>query len=94
MALDFFGQLAPTQPAAATGRRLVGRSVDPLRRYSRRSVVAVAFGLASPLVYACVAQTSGDWSLFERSGSITTAIGLLVASRRYVRHSWGAYCGW
>ena len=76
-----------TQPAVATGWRLVGRSVNPLRRYSRRSAPAVMLGLTPPLVFACLAQASGDWRLFERSGSITTAIGLLVASRPYIRHS-------
>lgn len=41
----------------------------------------------SPLVLcACLASNSGNWDLFERSGSITTAIGLLVASRRYIQY--------
>jgi hypothetical protein len=29
---------------------------------------------------------AGRWELFERSGSITTAVGLAVASRRYIRY--------
>ena len=52
-----------------------------------RSFVAVVIGLCPPIVCGCIAQTSGGWGLFERSGSITAAIGLLAASRRYVHHS-------
>ena len=41
--------------------------------------------ISPPILCACLASYSGNWDLFERSGSITTAIGLLVASRRYVQ---------
>ena len=34
-----------------------------------------------------LARETGRWDLFERSGSITIAIGLLLASRRYIRYS-------
>ena len=87
MTADPPGQPASTQPAAPNGRLLVARPADLLRIYSRRTAVTVALGLAPPVAFACVAQISGDWSLFERSGSISTAIGLLVASRRYVSQS-------
>jgi len=46
-------------------------------------VVVVVLGLCPPLLCAWFAQSSGNWDLFERSGSIPTAIGLVVASRHY-----------
>jgi hypothetical protein len=49
-------------------------------------VVVVVLGLCPPLLGGWFAQSSGNWDLFERSGSITTAIGLLVASRRYFQY--------
>ena len=33
-----------------------------------------------------MAQSSGNWDLFERCGSLTAAIGLVVASRRYFQY--------
>ena len=58
----------------------------PLNRYGVRRLAAVALGLSPPLVCAVLAEGSGRWDLFERSGSITAAIGLLLASRRYIQH--------
>jgi hypothetical protein len=49
-------------------------------------VVVVVLGLCPPLLGGWFAQSSGNWNLFERSGSITTAIGLVVASRRYFQY--------
>ena len=46
-------------------------------------LVVVVFGLCPPLLGGWFAQSSGNWDLFERSGSMTVAIGLVVASRRY-----------
>jgi hypothetical protein len=54
--------------------------------YLLRSIVTMALGTCLLLVCACLAQSTGRWELFERSGSITATIGLLLASRRYVRH--------
>jgi hypothetical protein len=48
--------------------------------------MVVTWGLAPPVICAWWAQSSGRWDLFERSGSITTAIGLIVASRRYLKY--------
>jgi hypothetical protein len=60
--------------------------VWPLRAYRVRRVAAVILALAPPIACAFLARESGRWDLFERSGSITTAIGLLLASRRYIRY--------
>jgi hypothetical protein len=60
--------------------------VRPLRRYRVRRVAATIMAISPPIFCACLASNSGNWDLFERSGSITTAIGLLVASRRYVQY--------
>ena len=59
--------------------------VRHLRRYRWRRVAATIMAISPPILCACLASNSGNWELFERSGSITTAIGLLVASRRYVQ---------
>jgi len=50
-----------------------------------RPVAALA-ALSPPVGSACYAQEMGRWDLFERAGSITVAIGLLLASRRYLQH--------
>ncbi len=57
-----------------------------LRKYRVRRIVATVLAITPPVLFACLAAKSGNWDLFERSGSITTAIGLLVASRRYIEH--------
>jgi len=49
-------------------------------------VVVVMLGLCPPLLGGWFAQSSGNWDLFERSGSLTAAIGLVVASRRYFQY--------
>ena len=61
--------------------------VWPVRAYRVRRVAAIILALAPPIACAFLARESGRWDLFERSGSITTAIGLLLASRRYIRYS-------
>lgn len=54
--------------------------------YIVRSVVTVVLAVCPSIVCASLAENSGHWELFERSGSIITAIGLLLASRRYIRY--------
>ena len=49
-------------------------------------MVFVVLGLCSLLLGGWFAQSSGNWDLFERSGSMTVAIGLVVASRRYFQY--------
>jgi hypothetical protein len=51
-----------------------------------RLVVVVVLGLCPPLLGGWFAQSSGNWDLFERSGSMTAVIGLVVASRRYFQY--------
>ncbi len=68
----------PAQPVAA--------SFWHVRKYRFRRIAAVTLAISPPILSAYLAETSGNWEWFERSGSITTAVGLLVASRRYIEH--------
>ena len=61
--------------------------VWPLKQYRVRRVAAIFVAISPPIACAFLASEFGRWDLFERSGSITTAIGLLLASRRYIRYS-------
>jgi hypothetical protein len=72
------------QPGNADSPHLPG--LWHLRRYRVRRLAATALALSPPIVCACLAGNSGNWDFFERSGSITTGIGLLVASRRYIQY--------
>jgi hypothetical protein len=58
----------------------------PLTSHSVRGIVSVVLAVLPPIVCASIAESSGNWDLFERSGSITAAIGLIVASRRYIHY--------
>jgi hypothetical protein len=60
--------------------------VPYFRRYRIRGVAQAIMAISPPILCAYLASHSGNWDLFERSGSITTAIGLLMASRRYVQY--------
>jgi len=51
------------------------------------SIAMIALAICPEIICACIAQASGHWDLFERSGSITTIIGLLLASRPYFEHT-------
>lgn len=74
----------------ASGEILTGHlkavGLLPLNRYGAGRLVAAVLAVSAPFIFALLAEGSGRWDLFERSGSITAAIGLFVASRRYVRH--------
>jgi hypothetical protein len=59
-------------------------SVTP-RAYHARRAAAVFIAISPPVVCALFAGGPDRWDLFERSGSVTTAIGLLLASRRYLQ---------
>jgi hypothetical protein len=48
-------------------------------------LIVLAVGPA--ILCAWLAQSSGSWQMFERSGSVITIVGLLLASRRYIEHS-------
>jgi|SRR5271165_751881 len=67
-------------------RYLKAGGLLPFNRYLARRLFAVAMAITPPVVFAWFADGTEHWELFERSGSITTAIGLLLASRRYIRH--------
>ncbi|SOE87374.1 hypothetical protein SAMN05446935_7990 [Burkholderia sp. YR290] len=51
--------------------------------YIVRSIALVVLAVCPAVVCAFLAQTSSHWGLFERSESIVTIIGLLLASRHY-----------
>ena len=61
-------------------------ALQALRVHGPRFVLVAIVSLAAPVGCAVFASSSGRWDLFERSGSITTACGLLLASRRYIRY--------
>lgn len=52
-----------------------------------RSVALIVLAVSPALICARLAQTSAHWGLFERSGSIVTIIGLLLASRHYFAYT-------
>ncbi|MEX3994083.1 hypothetical protein AB4Y35_25300 [Paraburkholderia sp. EG286A] len=51
------------------------------------SVAMIALAVSPAFICACIAHASGHWDLFERSGSVITMIGLLLASRPYFEHT-------
>ena len=74
------------QFAKAPARYLGAIGLLPLNRYGAARLIAVAVAMSPPIVFAWLADGTGRWDLFERSGSITAAVGLLLASRRHMRH--------
>jgi hypothetical protein len=54
--------------------------------YRARGVVAIILAVSPPLICAWFATGPDPWALFERSGSLTSAVGLLLASRQYLEH--------
>ena len=54
------------------------------RAYRARRVAAFILAMSPPLICAWFVKGPDRWDLFERSGAITCAIGLLLASRRYL----------
>lgn len=55
--------------------------------YIFRSIAMIALAVSPAIICAYLAQASGRWDLFERSGSVITITGLLLASRRYLEHT-------
>ena len=51
-------------------------------RVSRTAAILVA--ISAPVLCAIFVRGPERWDYFERSGAITTTIGLLLASRRYL----------
>ncbi|MFM0341351.1 hypothetical protein [Paraburkholderia fungorum] len=47
----------------------------------------ILLAVSPAIICAYLAQTSANWHLFERSGSIITITGLLFASGRYFEHT-------
>jgi uncharacterized membrane protein len=58
----------------------------PPRAYLAVKVAALILGVIAPLIGAWIATGRDRWDLFAQSGSITSAVGLLLASRRYLGH--------
>ena len=48
--------------------------------------IAALLALIPPVACAFYAESQERWDLFERTGSITAAVGLVLASRRYLQH--------
>ncbi|MGV2287266.1 hypothetical protein AAHK20_01010 [Trinickia sp. YCB016] len=55
--------------------------------YIVRSIALIVLAVCPAIICACLARTPAGWHLFERSGSIVTIAGLLLASRRYFEHT-------
>lgn len=55
--------------------------------YIARSIALVVLAVFPSIICAYLAQTTAHWSLFERSGSIVTITGLLLASRHYFAYT-------
>jgi|SRR5579862_3626716 len=73
--------LRSARTAAATLLALAG--VSPLNAYGVRRTLVFLVALCPTVLSAW----AGQWDLFERSGALTSAIGLIIASRRYVERS-------
>ncbi|HZR37691.1 MAG TPA: hypothetical protein VFA75_20130 [Nevskia sp.] len=73
-------------PAIATPDGRGPPRIRPLRANRLRRAIAIGLAVCPALVSAVLAQSLDRWELFERAGSITTAIGLLLASRRHIRY--------
>ena len=54
---------------------------------AHRGIAAIILAVSPPLIAARFATVHDRWDVFERSGSLTSAIGLVVASRRYLGYS-------
>ncbi|WP_233848793.1 hypothetical protein [Paraburkholderia sp. HD33-4] len=71
--------------------RAVGRLCEKTLRtpwgYIFRSIAMIGLAVSPAIVCAHFAQVSARWDLFERSGSVITITGLLLASRRYLEHT-------
>jgi hypothetical protein len=71
----------------AADQRTKNGPLPPRAPHLHRVAAVIALAICAEIVGAFIATKTGRWDLFERSGSIVTAVGLLVASRRYVRFS-------
>ena len=74
-------------PGNLLARRMNAMGLRPFNRHSLRHLAVVTLAISPPFLCALIAERTGRWDLFERSGSITAAVGLLIASRRYIGHS-------
>jgi hypothetical protein len=54
--------------------------------YRARRLAAGILAVSPPLICAWFATGPDRWDLFERSGALTSSVGLLLASRQYLRH--------
>jgi len=75
-----------TQLRSAAADLLQVAGLRPLNAFGLRRVVTLALAVLPPIICAAIAESSANWDLFERSGSITAAVGLVVASRRYIHY--------
>ena len=54
---------------------------------AHRGIAAIILAVIPPLICARFATVHDRWDVFEKSGSLTSAIGLVAASRRYLGYS-------
>ena len=60
------------------------RSLTP-GAYRARRAAAILLAVSPPIICALFVTGPNHWTLFERTGSLTAAIGLLLASRQYLQ---------
>ncbi|MEM5314397.1 hypothetical protein [Paraburkholderia sp. JHI869] len=75
------------EPYSSTVDRLCAEALRTPWGYIFRSIAMIALAVSPAIVCAYLAQASARWDLFERSGSVITITGLLLASRRYLEHT-------
>ncbi|RZF25783.1 hypothetical protein EVC45_31370 [Paraburkholderia sp. UYCP14C] len=76
-----------TEPYSGAADSLCEEALRTPWGYIFRSVAMIALAVSPAVLCAYLAQASGRWDLFERSGSVITITGLLLASRRYLERT-------
>ena len=59
--------------------------MTPSVAHRARRAAAIVMAVSPPLLSACFFKGPHRWELFERSGSLTTVVGFLLATRRYLQ---------
>jgi len=75
------------EPYSSAVERLCEQTLRTPWGYIFRSIAMIALAVSPAILCAHLAQASARWDLFERSGSVITITGLLLASRRYLEHT-------
>jgi len=75
------------QPDTRAAREIHQEALRTPWGFIVRSLALIVLAVVPSIICACLSQSSSSWYLFERSGSLITIAGLLLASRRYLEHS-------